>query len=272
MTFNRTRIAPTPSGFLHVGNVRSFLLTREIATATGAKVLLRIDDMDRARAEDKYVQDIFETLSYLGIEYDEGPHDLSEFKACWSQEIRMPLYDAALKALRESGKVFACSCSRADIARVSVDGSYPGTCRYKGLSLDTESVNWRLATDRGAAVTVNRLNDVPINTNLPQDITDFIVRKKDGFPAYQLTSLVDDVHFQVDLIVRGADLWSSTVAQLYLAQVLGYVSFLNTTFHHHPLLTGTDGAKLSKSAGATSIQYLRARGATPAKIRKMAGS
>jgi glutamyl/glutaminyl-tRNA synthetase len=271
MTCKRTRLAPTPSGYLHIGNVRSFLLTRQLADETGARLLLRIDDMDRARAEDKYIQDIFSTLSFLGIAYDEGPRDLSEFKDDWSQLHRLPLYVAALRKLRDTGMVFACTCSRADIARISADGSYPGTCKKKGISLDAENVCWRLDTDKEALVTVNRLNDAPIHSPLPPDIVDFVVRKKDGFPAYQLTSLVDDVHFRVDLIVRGADLWNSTLAQLYIARLLGYHSFLNATFCHHALIAGADGTKLSKSAGATSIQYLRAQGATPADIRQMAG-
>ena len=100
---------------------------------------------------------------------------------------------------------------------------------------------------------------------------DFIVNKKDGFPAYQLTSVMDDVYYGIDLIVRGMDLWDSTLAQHYLATVLKQDTFLNSTFYHHPLLTAADGSKLSKSAGATSIQYLRKQGKTPGEIYSMIG-
>ena len=270
-SFRKTRIAPTPSGYLHIGNVRSFLLTKEIADACGAQILLRIDDMDRERADDRYIRDIFDTLSFLGIPYDEGPKNIDDFKANWSQTHRVPLYRAALEALRQSGKVFACTCSRADVLRASAYGSYPGTCREKGISLDAENAAWRLRTDRETKVAVPTLYDGIVSATLPPDMTDFVVRRKDGFPAYQLTSVVEDVHFGIGLIVRGADLWHSTLAQLCLAEVLGYSSFLQATFHHHPLITGNDGAKLSKSAGATSIQYLRAHGASAADIRRLAG-
>lgn len=97
----------------------------------------------------------------------------------------------------------------------------------------------------------------------------FVVRKKDGFPAYQLTSVLDDVHYGVDLIVRGEDLWASTLAQLYLASLLTPDSFISNTFYHHPLLHEAPGKKLSKSAGATSIQHLRKQGAAPADIYAM---
>ena len=269
--FRKTRIAPTPSGYLHIGNVRSFLLTKEIAEAAAARLLLRIDDMDRERVEDKYIRDIFETLSFLGIQCDEGPQDVDDFKANWSQVHRLPLYQAELETLRQSGKVFACTCSRADVLRASADGSYPGTCLEKGISLDAKNAAWRLHTDTETKVAVRTLYDGIVSATLPPDMTDFVVRKKDGFPAYQLTSVMDDVHFGIDLIVRGADLWHSTLAQLCLAEVLGYDGFLNATFHHHSLITGDDGAKLSKSAGATSIQYMRAHGSSAADIRRLAG-
>jgi len=97
----------------------------------------------------------------------------------------------------------------------------------------------------------------------------FVVRKKDGFPSYQLTSVADDIHFGIDLIVRGADLWDSTLAQLYLASATGLGTFSNCTFYHHPLLADEHGAKLSKSAGATSIHYLRTLGRSPGQIWTM---
>jgi len=279
--FRRTRIAPTPSGYLHLGNAYSFKLTADLARRMGAKILLRIDDLDRERIEERYVQDIFDTLHFLDIPWDEGPRDRTEFGQGWSQLHRMTLYRRALEALRQQGVLFACTCSRTQIARESAGGEYPGTCRDKGLSLDMPDVSWRVRTDMQRKLTM-RKTDGAFNSGqlteamwtgpLDRDVKDFVVRKKDGMPAYQLTSLVDDLHFGIDLIVRGLDLWSSTLAQLYLAELLPEgAGFANATFHHHVLFTDADGNKLSKSAGAASIQFLRREGKTPGEIFGMMG-
>jgi glutamyl/glutaminyl-tRNA synthetase len=271
-SFTRTRIAPTPSGFLHLGNALSFALTAKLARETGAKLLLRIDDLDRDRVEARYVQDIFETLHFLGISWDEGPRDISTYEGSWSQLHRMELYRGALSALRERDVLFACNCSRAQIAREAAGGAYPGTCRDKGLSLDAPDVSWRVRTDMSQELVVRGLDGVAF-AGLPDgSMKDFVVRKKDGFPAYQLTSIVDDLHFGVDLIVRGQDLWSSTLAQQYLARLLpGAGAFAEACFYHHDLLTEEGGSKLSKSAGATSIQFLRKEGRLAEDIYKMIG-
>src|SRR5579863_4374209 len=227
--FNRTRIAPTPSGFLHLGNVLSFALTAGLARRSGASILLRIDDLDRERVSREYVEDIFETLSFLGIPWDEGPRNFSEFEQSWSQAHRLGMYGEALDRLRESGKVFACDCSRSKILRENPDGVYPGSCREKGLSLDKEGCSWRVNTS---------------GADLPVAMTDFVVQKKDGNPAYQLTSVIDDLHFGVDLVVRGEDLRASTTAQQWLAEELGQDAFRNIHFYHHRLLMASKGEKL----------------------------
>ncbi|MBS1500427.1 MAG: tRNA glutamyl-Q synthetase [Bacteroidetes bacterium] len=262
--FAKTRIAPTPSGYLHLGNVLSFALTAALARKTGAKILLRIDDMDRERVNQQYVQDIFDTLNFLEIPWDEGPRNYDEFEKEWSQRHRLDLYQKALQKLRENGEVFACLCSRAQVRSANSDDAYPGTCRNKDISLDMRGSAWRLKTDAQQELQVNTLTKGLIKTHLPIDMTDFVVRKKDGYPAYQLTSLIDDLHFGVDLIVRGQDLWHSTLAQLYLSQKLK-IDFARTTFCHHPLIE-ISGKKLSKSAGDTSIKHLRESGKKPVDI------
>ena len=272
LTFRRTRIAPTPSGYLHLGNAWSFKLTADLAYRMGAKTLLRIDDLDRDRVEEPYVQDIFDTLHFLGIPWDEGPRDRADFEQTWSQLRRMALYRQALEELRKQGVLFACACSRTQIARESAGGKYPGTCRDKGLSLDMPDVSWRVRTDMERELTMQQLDAPAFKGPLDRNVKDFVVRKKDGIPAYQLTSLVDDLYFEADLIVRGQDLWSSTLAQLYLAELLpGGTAFAGVTFHHHTLFTNADESKLSKSAGAASIQFLRREGKTPAEIFGMMG-
>jgi glutamyl-tRNA synthetase len=257
MNFSRTRIAPTPSGFLHLGNVLSFSLTASMARDTGASILLRVDDLDRDRVEPAFVEDIFETLRFLELPWDEGPVDAGDFERSWSQVHRMEGYARAMEVLRGSGMVYACACSRAQLANAGGDGGYPGTCRDKGLSLDAPDMNWRLRTE---------------GRTLPAEMRDFVVRKKNGFPAYQLASVMDDIQFGVDVIARGEDLLPSTLAQMYLADVLLVAGmadaavFKKTAFFHHALLMAEDGEKLSKSAGSTSIHYLRRQGASPADV------
>ncbi len=268
----RTRLAPTPSGFLHLGNILSFVTTLRLAASTGARVLLRIDDLDQARADERYIQDIFETMEFLGIGWDEGPRDVEDLKTRWSQVHRMEMYREALEALRATGVLFACTCSRAQIERETVDGSYPGTCREKGFSLDAPDVSWRIRTDMLRELAVRGVDGGVVLSPLDATMKDFVIRKKDGAPAYQLTSILDDLYFGVDLIVRGQDLWPSTLAQLYLASFLpGGEEFKKACFYHHELLKDADGSKLSKSAGATSIQFLRREGRRPEEIYRMIG-
>lgn len=264
--FSKTRIAPTPSGYLHLGNVLSFAITAALAKKTGANLLLRIDDLDRDRVNPLYVQDIFDTLNFLEIPYQEGPRSLEEYEKEWSQVHRMELYQQALQQLKEQGAIFACTCSRAQIRSINADDTYPGTCRHKNIPLDTENVNWRLKTEVNELLNIKALSGKIIQATLPAAMQYFVVRKKDGYPAYQLTSILDDIHFGIDLIVRGADLWDSTLAQKYLAPQIGAGAFRDSVFYHHPLLMVSGNEKLSKSAGATSVHYLRGEGKTRADV------
>lgn len=258
--FNKTRLAPTPSGFLHLGNVLSFAITAALAQKSGAKILLRIDDMDRARAEQRYIEDIFDTLNFLEIPWHEGPRNILEFNNSYSQMHRLPLYHTALKQLTNAGLVFACTCSRKQLNENTC------TCFEKNIPLTTNDANWRLRTDNIRELSVKNYNGSVINAVLSADMHNFIIRKKDGFPAYQLTSVIDDLFYGVDLVVRGLDLWPSTLAQQELATVLGENKFQHIAFYHHALLTDNAKQKLSKSAGATSIRYLRESGKTPADV------
>ena len=265
-TFSKTRIAPTPSGYLHLGNVLSFAVTAALAKKHGAKILLRIDDLDRDRVNPLYVQDIFDTLNFLEIPYDDGPRDFTDYQNNWSQIHRIEMYRGALQPLRENDAVFACTCSRAQIRSTSTDDTYPGTCRRKNIALDAENVSWRLKTDTVEELKIKTLSGGTIKTPLPASMRNFVVRKKDGYPAYQLTSVLDDVYYEVDLIVRGQDLWASTLAQNYLAPYIDAGAFCDISFYHHSLLMASGNEKLSKSAGATSVQYLRKEGKKPEDV------
>lgn len=258
--FKRTRIAPTPSGFLHLGNAFSFILTTTLARKNNSSILLRIDDMDQARAQDQYLQDIFDTLNFLEIPWDEGPRNPTEFKQYFSQVHRLPIYQDLLQQLQSQEKIFACNCSRSQLQQSTPDGSYPGTCINATHPLTHPGMNWRLHTNSKETFSLYCLETNIFTTSLPNDMNHFVVRKKDGMPSYQLASVADDIHFEVDLIVRGRDLRPSSIAQRYLANQLPPNPFQEVVFYHHELLTDENGKKLSKSAGSVSIQHFRKNG------------
>ncbi|MCF8257653.1 MAG: hypothetical protein K9J06_08875 [Flavobacteriales bacterium] len=253
----RTRIAPTPSGFLHEGNAFAFLLTAELAKRHGASVLLRIDDLDNDRKRPEYVEDIFLTLEWLEINWQEGPKNAAELESAWSQHHRLHLYEEALTMLREKELVYACGCSRKQLAAFDSPTDDAHTCRSGNLLLDMPDTAWRLRIPKEVEVNFKNLNG-ETKVLLPDELLpDPVVRRRDGIPAYQVASVVDDHHFGIDLIVRGEDLLPSTAVQLFIAQQLGLDDFLNATFHHHPLILDEKGEKWSKSAGEGKESYLR---------------
>lgn len=262
--FRLTRLAPTPSGYLHLGNIYSFSITARLAALSGAETLLRIDDLDRVRVRPEYVQDIFDTLSFLGIPWQHGPRDPTDFENIFSQSKRDPFYQTQLEALAAAGLVYACNCTRAQLEAHGETG-YPGRCREKQLPLNGADSCWRFRTDADRKIEVNTIDRGLVSTTLPATMHDFVVRKKDGHAAYQLASLCDDVHFGTDLIVRGADLWDSTLAQLSLAKAIGQESFQAATFYHHELFY-EQGGKLSKTTGAASVHFMRTNGASAAEV------
>ena len=146
MALLKTRLAPTPSGFLHLGNAFNIITTVLIAHLEGAKILLRVDDLDQARYRREYADDIFQTLEFLGISWDEGPGGVGELEQKWSQKYRINLYRDYLAQLAEKDLLFACECSRNEIAAISPDGIYPGTCIDKKIPLQTTGTSWRLLT------------------------------------------------------------------------------------------------------------------------------
>jgi len=258
--FNKTRIAPTPSGFLHVGNVLSFSITAALARKTGAKILLRIDDIDQARANKQYVQDIFDTLNFLEIPWDEGPRDVKEFEESYSQVHRLGLYNEAFERLLGNGAIYACTCSRSQLNNSGCN------CKSNTVPREADNISWRLDTSGGLPLSVKSYDGEIVTAVLPAEMENFVIKRKDGLPAYQLTSVVDDLFYGVDLVVRGEDLWPSTLAQHQLSLALGGEKFTEIAFYHHPLLMEAPGKKLSKSAGSTSINYLRGQGKKPADI------
>ena len=271
MKFALTRIAPTPSGFLHLGNAYSFLLTKALAKKHGAKILLRIDDLDRDRYRPEYVEDIFATLDFLEIKIDQGPKNSKEMESTWSQVHRLPIYTGGLAQLEQSKLTFSCTCTRSQILQIDPRGIYLGQCLDRRMPLDRIESAWRINTLDADFLDYITYPASPKSALIPEDASCYVVRKKDLLPAYQLSSLIDDLHFGVDLIVRGQDLFPSTLAQLDLARILGKEEFAKITFYHHSLLKGPDQSKLSKSAGAYSIRQLRQDGKTLADLFQLLG-
>lgn len=266
----RSRIAPTPSGFLHAGNGLNFILTWALTRACGGKLLLRIDDLDKARYRQEYVEDIFATLEWLGIDYDEGPNSVADFEQNWSQHHRIAHYEQLLNTLRAGELLFACSCSRKEIRNISPDGRYPNTCVERSLSFDAENIAWRIVPPEPEATVEVRDYQEGFQAHSLEQLDAFVVRQKNELPAYQIASLADDLYFGINLIVRGKDLWTSTLSQMHLANLLQQGDFTNCCFLHHPLMRDPDGEKMSKSAGANALKSWRAEGRTPAFLYQMA--
>ena len=254
------RIAPTPSGFLHQGNAFNFILTWLLVRRSGGSLRLRIDDLDAPRIRTTYLEDIFESLHWLGLDWDEGPRSVEAHMAHFSQQSRLSSYEAMTQRLISTGLVFACDCSRAQIRKQSPDGRYPGTCSVKGLPLDAPGLALRLRTpDEGVIRFKDELLGA-VSVDLATESPDFIIRRRDGLPAYHLASLTDDLDYGVNLIVRGRDLLGATAAQIYMAGLLDGQAFIDARLLHHDLLLDARAQKLSKSAGSSSLRQMRQAG------------
>lgn len=250
------RIAPTPSGFLHAGNGASFVLTALLARCLEAPLLLRIDDIDNERKRKEYLNDIFYSLDWLGIEWQEGPEGPDDFEANWSQHKRIDLYSELLDILAAHPEVYACQCSRSSLT----DG-IPCPCRLE-KDFGTAGIAWKIRIPSSTSISFKDCLSGNISINM-HTIADPVLRKKDLLPAYQVCSLADDIHFGVTDIVRGRDLLESTAIQIFLAGRTGNSRFPLRRFYHHPLLTNKHGRKISKSADDESIQSIRRRQGTP---------
>lgn len=250
-----TRFAPTPSGYLHVGNAFSFVLTWLYARKSGGTIRLRIDDIDGVRARPEFVADIFESLNWLGLDYDSGPVSVDDFYQNHSQHLRLERYNRYLKELEDKQLVFACTCSRKQVIDNAVDGQYNEHCLPLNLPFDTPESALRIITpEHQSTITFTDVWKDYGSIDLYQHLRHFVVRGKNGVAAYQLASLVDDVDFGINFIVRGQDLLYSTAAQCFLAkQLQGLGGFTSVQFLHHGLLKDDKGEKLSKSAGATAL-------------------
>ncbi|AMJ64547.1 hypothetical protein AXW84_03250 [Hymenobacter sp. PAMC 26628] len=232
------RLAPTPSGCLHLGNAVNFVLTWLLTRRAGGVLHLRIDDLDRARLRRSYLDNIFRVIDWLGIDYDQGPHGPDNFLRHYSQLLHLPEYNAVLRRLaQQPGLVQASYRSRTGAPEALVRLDMPGAA-------------WRVQPPPATAVHWPDARQGPTQVLLDEAMPDFVIRKKDGVAAYQVASVVDDLRLGTTLVVRGLDLQPSTAAQLWLAAQLSETAAFNAQciqFYHHDLLVDAAGQKLSKS-------------------------
>ena len=288
----RGRLAPSPTGLLHLGHARTFWVAQERVRANGGILVLRNEDIDSTRFKLEFVPQMIEDLRWFGFEWQEGP-DCGGAFGPYSQSERRPFYAAALEKLRERGFVYPCTCSRKDIRDAASAPNagddegpiYPGTCRSK-------SGEWRVASDVGTAPTASspatghpsrpanwrfRVSDGETisfrDGNFGEqkfvagkDFGDFVVWRGDDVPAYQLACVADDAAMQITEVVRGADLLLSTARQILLYRALGLTP---PAFYHCALMLDEKGKRLAKRHDALSLRTLRERGETPEELRRV---
>ena len=250
-TMSAGRFAPSPSGDLHVGNLRTALLAWLFARSTGRRFLMRVEDLDRVRpgAEGRQLDD----LHALGIDWDGDVVRQSD---------RMALYDDAIDLLTDAGRVYPCFCTRREIldapsAPHQPPGSYPGTCRDLTDAERTRRVAERPAALRLSADAGEWTVDDELHGAFTGTVDDLVLRRNDGVPAYNLAVVVDDGAQHVDQVVRGDDLLTSAARQAYLATLLGHEP---PFYAHVPLALNTSGQRLAKRDGAVTRTELEQRG------------
>ena len=255
-----TRFAPSPTGRLHLGHAFSAVLGHRAARESGGKFLVRIEDLDQGRSRPEFVDGIFEDLKWLGLDWDQPT---------LTQSDRTAEYQSALDELRSRGLVYACFCTRADIAQSltaphgDAATSYPGTCRALPDDPERRAMTphcWRL--NSAAALDLARLpeweeTDGRSFSGDQSQIGDAILARKDAPASYHLACVVDDAASNVNLVVRGADLRPSTPIQRLLQQLLGLPE---PRYLHHPLVTHEDGRRLAKRDLAPTISAMRESG------------
>lgn len=238
----RTRIAPTPSGFLHRGNAANALMTHWWAAEEGGTTLLRIDDVDAPRVRQEYLDDIHGLLAWLQIPVAAADRPAGPARMSSGRDERIARARDALEwALRAGMPAYACTCSRSMLAGVA-RGGCPGGCRDARHSLEPGQSALRIRVDPGTCV---RTDGTEID--LAEAMGDFVIWRRDDIPAYQWISVVEDTDHEITHILRGSDLRESSAAQLHLAQYLENRGFLDVQIRHHPLVTDDRGVKLSKS-------------------------
>ena len=272
----KVRFAPSPTGDLHVGNIRTALFDWAYARHTGGTFLFRIEDTDTTRVTDEYIAAAIETLKWLGLNWDEGPEVGGE-NGPYLQSQRLDIYAVWAQKFLDQGDAYHCYCTPAEVEATrerqraaNVAPGYDGTCR----DLSADQVAAHKAQDRSAVVRM-RMPDgsTTFNDLIRGDVTfdhnfvpDFVMVRADGSPLYTLAVAVDDIMMKVTHILRGEDLLSSTPRQIRVYQAMGIREEDFPVFAHLPFVMGADNAKLSKRNGEASIAWYREQGFLPEAI------
>ena len=256
MTRVRTRFAPSPTGYLHVGGARTALFSWLYARRHGGVFVLRIEDTDLERSTVESINAILESMSWLGLEYDEGP---------FYQTQRFDRYNEVIDQLLTSGWAYRCDCSRERLDRLREEAMarkekprYDGHCRGRAVAPDAPHVV-RFRTPTDGSVVIDDL--VQGRIAIPNaELDDLVLRRSDGAPTYNLSVVVDDLDMAITQVIRGADHINNTPRQIHIFRALGAPL---PAFAHVPMIHGSDGAKLSKRHGAVSVMQYRDEGYLP---------
>lgn len=296
----RGRLAPSPTGLLHLGHARTFWTAQERCRAAGGVLVLRNEDLDGARCRAAFVEAMFEDLRWFGLVWQERP-DVGGPCSPYNQSERLERYRAAFARLRTAGAVYPCTCSRRDIRNALTaphagdeEPVYPGTCRPAPESEgrgqkaegrrsararrvlaseprghERERPCWRFRVCDGEEVRFEDRGQGPQRFVAGKDFGDFVVWRPERLPSYQLACVVDDAGMGITEVVRGADLLVSTARQLLLYRALGWEA---PAFFHCPLVTDAAGKRLAKRHDAASLRAWRERGLVPEALRALGTS
>jgi glutamyl-tRNA synthetase len=266
----RGRIAPSPTGYLHLGHARTFWIAQQRALAANGTLILRNEDLDRARCKPEFLSAMYEDLKWFGFEWQEGP-DVGGPCAPYNQSERLAIYRESFEQLRGAGLVYPCVCSRKDIQQAlqaphasDDEPIYPGTCRNREFEAGARA-SWRFRVPDGEPISFTDAARGPQTFIAGRDFGDFVVWRHDDFPSYQLAVVVDDNAMRITEVVRGADLLLSTARQLLLYRALGLAA---PTFYHCDLMTDESGVRLAKRHEALGLRTLRGEGADPAALSR----
>lgn len=260
------RLAPSPTGALHLGNVRTFMIAYLRARQAGGKLIMRMEDLDHPKDKPGAAKGAIEDLKWLGFEWDEE----------YTQSERIELYRDAAKKLIEKGLLYPCVCSRKDVENAQSAPHageqlfYPGTCRGRFLSWDEaeKAISprkpcWRFKVESGTSVSFVDNFAGPYSQEIDKVLGDFpVARDKDG-AGYTLAVVVDDLDMGVTEVVRGDDLLAATPAQILITRALGAADL---QYCHVPLVVGPDGKRLAKRHGDTRVAAFREAGMNPKKL------
>lgn len=269
----RGRLAPSPTGLLHLGHARTFLIAAERAQC--GTLIFRNEDLDPDRCRAEFTSAMFEDLRWLGIPWSEGPDCGGPF-APYSQSQRRDHYLQAWRRLRDAGLIYPCTCSRKDLTLAASapndddEPIYPGNCRARADASTFNhpaGVNWRFRVPDGEMIEFDDLNLGPQRYTAASDFGDFVIWRRDDVPAYQLAVVIDDAAMQITEVVRGEDLLKSTARQLLIYRAMG---FQPPKFYHCHLVRDDSGTRLAKRHDALSIRHLRETGMNAEQVRKMA--